>query len=61
MEGCRHEIGCHNCDQNIRSLLESMDQFEATASFKTLGQLRDEIKSLKGWLLVQWGFNKKGE
>ena len=57
--GCQRHLGCHECENNVKSLLENIDQFLATKSFKTLGQLEDEMKSFRGWLLVQWGFNKK--
>jgi hypothetical protein len=58
--GCQHEFGCHSCEENVKSLLGFVDQFLATKSFKTLGQLEDEMQSLRGWLLVQWEMKKEG-
>jgi hypothetical protein len=56
---CEKKIGCHSCETNVKTLLGVIDQFLEVKSFKTLGQLEDEMKSLKGWLLVQWGINIK--
>jgi hypothetical protein len=58
--GCNHDLGCHSCEENIKSLLEAVDHFLATKSFKTLGMLEDEMKSFRGWLLVQWEMKREG-
>ena len=51
---CHRSLGCHACEANVKLLLEEIDQFLETKSFKTLGQLEDEMKSFRGWLLAEW-------
>lgn len=56
---CEKAIGCHSCEENIKSLLAQIDQFLEMKSFKTLWMLEDEMISFRGWLLVQWEFKKE--
>jgi uncharacterized protein YpiB (UPF0302 family) len=52
-------VGCHACEENVKYLLENIDQFLATKDVKTLPQLCSEMESFRGWLLVQWGIKKE--
>ena len=56
---CKQEIGCHSCEENVKNLVEEIDQFLATKSFKSLYQLANEMESLRNWLLVQWSIKKE--
>lgn len=59
MEGCKHALGCHACVENIDSLVRFLNQFLAVKDKKNLEELCGEAKSLRDWILVQWGIEKQ--